>query len=291
MKKLKNKIILCSIMLITILFTQHISLAVTNDSTEKLDDNELKEFSELFNSITFNGFLRSEYNKTSEMDLNFAFRECGSENNITEEEKQDLLKLWNCTSFEIPVFKLTSNEIKDLYKKRTGEDINNIKDRLTEWDYLKEYDSYYNMHSDGTYQETKAISGEKTSDGLYKIIYKANNGVDGEKSDWVLLHTEKSGKIETTISKQMIATLKKVDNNYIIISNKMYTEPKEEETPKQKLETSKNNIVDDNINEEDTSIKKTVLPKAGKESSIVIVMLLISIIILRVILLRYKDVK
>ena len=291
MNKFRKKIIICFCMIITILGTQYVSFAETNENTGKLTDSELNEFFTIFKSVTFNGFLQSEYDKASELNLDIALRECGTEINVSEEEKEEFFKLLGYY-FDIPVFKLSTDRIKELYKEATGEDINNIKERLTEWKYIEKYDAYYNAHGDTSYKDVKVISGEKTEDGLYKIIYKSDETVGNKLSEWSLYSKDEKGEIQVKTAKQMIATMKKVNNNYVIISNKIYTqEVEKEENVKKETEQSKQETTADKNNTEDNTIKKSILPKAGKGTAIFVFASIIVAIFMTIKLLKYKDIK
>lgn len=290
---IKSKLIVILILIISFCMLSIPSMATTSENTQEMTEEELTTFTKLFNKIENNGFLQSTYSKASEINLNMAFRNSGTElieNEIIEEEEyQDLLDLFEAEGFNdpfhIPVYKLTEDQVMNLYELKTGEKITSseIKQRFS-WTYSEKYNAYYTMHGDTSFNEVKCISGEKDSNGTYKIIYQAMD-------DKIKLYALENGKTDlTTDIDKMIVTLQEKENDYIFVSNKIYTSEKTiEDTEKQQNE---NKIQNNNINK-DNSIAIKELPKTGENSVILVVIALVVVlgIIETVKLYKWRNIK
>lgn len=296
MKQRKNKLIVVYMLIVIICILPIISIATTNENTEKITEEELSTFENIFNKTENNGFLSCIFTKPSEIDLNRAFRECGSED-ISAEEKEYLEKNYkenNPFLFEIATYKFTEENLIDIYESKTGEHIthNELIKRLNNYIYVEKYKTYYQAHGDTSYQKLKCVSGEKISDNTYKILLK--KAKDDSNSDLLSMtnpyneKTNDSNSSNTTVD-MMEVTIKKAENNYIFISNVIYDNKNEESN------NDKENIKNDETkkDEKDTTVtNKSNLPRAGKANILIaITVLSITSLIAYKSLSKYKDIK
>lgn len=262
MKIIKKKLIMLLVLAMIFCMMSITSMAVTSENSQEMTEEELTTFTKMLNEIENNGFTQSTYSKASEINLNMAFRNCGSEE-IGEEEKQDLLELLKVESFEIPVYKLTEEQVMNSYETKTGEKItdSDIKQRLS-WTYSEKYNAYYTMHGDTSFYEVKCISGEKDLNGIYRIVYQAMD-------DKGKLYTLENGKNDlTTDIDKMIVTIQKNGNNYIFVSNEIYKETNSEN----------NTLINQETDQDNTITKKSSLPKAGKNGSMLLIIIIAGIV-------------
>lgn len=143
------------------------------------------------------------------------------------------------------------------------------------------------MHGDTTLEKIECISGEKDSNGIYKVIIKSNE----ENSK---LYIFESGKDVD----QMMVTLQKKGDNYIFVSNSKYTtvDKKNEQVVNNivdKTENQQGNKINNEITNKDNSIASKELPKTGINEIVfgLIVLVILVGIVYTIKLNKYKDIK
>lgn len=143
---------------------------------ENLSSNELKSFSSYFNEDENNGFLLSNYENASDIDITQVFNNgAGLNEEITEAEKQEYLKSKNRTKLVTNVIVFDKTKAEELFKEKTGEKLDSIVKKLDRWIYLEKYDKFCCEKGDTNKKTVTSISGTKKSNE-YKIIYKMSSG-------------------------------------------------------------------------------------------------------------------
>ena len=141
----------------------------SNASTAELSVEELKEFTDLFNTIEYNGFLSYDFDAPENIDWNeilklgaqIASKDC------SPEEINSYLKSTDQSDFSeyATLYAIKKYDLADFIKRHTGNDyIPDNKD--IDWVYNKDTDSFYKSlyDSDFRYNGYDCISGEKIGD-------------------------------------------------------------------------------------------------------------------------------
>ena len=141
----------------------------SNASTAELSVEELKEFTDLFNTIEYNGFLSYDFDAPENIDWNeilklgaqIASKDC------SPEEINSYLKSTYQSDFPeyANLYAINKYDLADFIKRHTGNDyIPDNKD--INWVYNKDTDSFYKSiyDSDFRYNGYDCISGEKIGD-------------------------------------------------------------------------------------------------------------------------------
>ncbi len=143
--------------------------AESSEPGEELSADELSEFTDLFNTMEYNGFLEDGFNSPEEIDwekviklgAGISSEDCG------EEEINDYLKATDrspLTEYEkLSVIK--KSDLADFIKRHTGKDLMPGNDDI-DWEYIEKNDSFYKTiwDSDARHKGYECISGEKTGD-------------------------------------------------------------------------------------------------------------------------------
>ncbi|RKM55271.1 hypothetical protein D6853_11165 [Butyrivibrio sp. X503] len=143
--------------------------AESSEPGEELSADELSEFTDLFNTMEYNGFLEDGFNSPEEIDWEKVLKLGAgiSSENCSEEEINDYLKAANRSSLteyeKLSVIK--KSDLADFIKRHTGKDLMPDNDDI-EWDYVEKNDSFYKTiwDSDARHKGYECISGEKTGD-------------------------------------------------------------------------------------------------------------------------------
>ena len=131
-----------------------------------LTKEELAEFTDLFNTPEYNGFLTKSFSKASEIDWGSVMAAGGGLNAYNKrdgetDEIKDYMEMTNYDFFISDYFVIVRrSDLEDFALKHTGEVLNANK-RTLHWTYMDKYDSYYDYHwsyDDKTYT---CISGQK----------------------------------------------------------------------------------------------------------------------------------
>lgn len=267
-----------------ILLVPSFSFGDNNSISNELTDEELTDLEKMLNEYENNGFLKSVYSNPSKINLNAVLHSYFVKNGeinvdtLSKEEVENIKKQFNVEEFEIPLFKITTSELLEYYKEKTGEDLKDAKNRLTDYTYIEEYDAYYNMHGDTNYNEVECIKGIKNPEGTVQIQYK------GKK-----FSTQSIWKENQLIEQElMIVTLKKTANGYIFVSNVESNEKIiESKDSKGEEENTKTKL--DNVKQVDNTVTKTILPKTGKTNNFYIVCSIIIILIVAIFLFFKRN--
>ncbi len=176
------------------------------EETAQVPADELKKIEEMLNTREANGFVaRNLYNQVEDIDLDMVFREYnyGYEDVHGQELIDEYLMEYGMEELYTGLSVVSSEEIKEIYKKYTGKDISDseIRNRLSYF-YSPKYDVYCNMHGDSSYLPVKCVNGIIESDNTYIItVDHGENYPDfGERKPTEL-------------------TLKKNGDSYIFVSN------------------------------------------------------------------------
>lgn len=183
------------------------NVSIPNDNkTTQVTADELKKIEEMLNTREANGFVaRNLYNQVEDIDLDMVFREYnyGYEDVHGQELIDEYLMEYDMEELYTGLSVVSSEEIKEIYKKYTGKDISDseIRNRLSYF-YSPKYDVYCNMHGDSSYLPVKCVNGIIESDNTYVItVDHGENYPDfGERKPTEL-------------------TLKKNGDSYIFVSN------------------------------------------------------------------------
>lgn len=267
-----------------ILLVPTFSFGDNNPISNELTDEELTDLEKMLNEYENNGFLKSVYSNPSKINLNAVLHSYFVKNGeinvdtLSKEEVENIKKQFNVEEFEIPLFKITTSELLEYYKEKTGEDLKDAKNRLTDYTYIEEYDAYYNMHGDTNYNEVECIKGIKNPEGTVQIQYK------GKK-----FSTQSIWKENQLIEQElMIVTLKKTANGYVFVSNVESNEKIiESKDSKGEEENTKTKL--DNVKQVDNTVTKTILPKTGKTNNFYIVCSIIIILIVAIFLFFKRN--
>ena len=171
-------------------------------TTTELTTDELKKIEEYLNKKENNGFVSYNlYKNIDEINLGEVFY--NNDETVSQAEIDELL---NGQEQMTDIFKVTTSKVKEEMYKKTGKKLNDdeIKNRF-KWKYLSKYDAFYNQHGDTNYMTVKCQSGNKTSDGTYKVILTnavpfERNGSNTESRDIknTLLTVKKEGDSTNT---------------------------------------------------------------------------------------------
>ncbi|MBQ6588353.1 MAG: hypothetical protein IJI01_06735 [Butyrivibrio sp.] len=140
---------------------------------------ELDEFTALFNTPEYNGFLTKSFSNTSQIDWDVVVAAGGGINAYNEkdgetEEVKDYQKLTNYDFFISDHFVIVRRpDLEDFALKHTGEALNSDR-RTLHWTYMDKYDSFYNYHWSYEDKEYKCVSGQKDGND-YTLRFQMND--------------------------------------------------------------------------------------------------------------------
>lgn len=164
-----------------------------------LEQSELDFFTEYFNMIDNNGFLRSDFDTPAGMDLIQVFYSGAGieQQEITEPEKQAYIGATGQEEIYLAMIKLTTDQINTFLQDKAGISLEDVTAGF-DWTYLEQYDAYYHESGDTNYDPYICINGTKNGD-LYEINCK-----------------EQSGGTTLTV------TLQKTADKFLFVSNQVY---------------------------------------------------------------------
>lgn len=143
---------------------------------EKLNSDELKSFSNYFNDDENNGFLLSNYENVSDIDITEVFNNgAGLNEKITDTEKEEYLKTKNRSYLVTNVVVFDKTKAEELFKEKTGEKLDNIVEKLNKWVYLKNENKFCSEKGDTNKRTVNCTSGTKKLD-TYTIKYTLTSG-------------------------------------------------------------------------------------------------------------------
>ena len=163
-----------------------------------LTSEELSKITSFLEEIENNGFVISEYNNASEIDLDKVLYSGANINKeITDEERKVFYEKLGKEDYQMNVYCIEEEKIAELFKQKTGEELTNIEERLKSWTYLPEYKEFCSEHSDTSYTTVECVEGKKEGENIT-----------------VKLNLENSSIGQTQL------TLKEQGDSYIFVSNK-----------------------------------------------------------------------
>ncbi len=172
--------------------------------------DELEDFTTLFNSPEYNGFLTKSFSTPSEIDWDVVMAAGGGINAYNKrdgetEEIKEYLEMTNYEFFSSDYFVIVRRtDLEDFALKHAGVVLNSDR-RTLHWTYMNKYDSFYNYHwsyEDKTY---KCTSGQK------------------DVNDYTL-RFQMDGDSHVGSSADRIVQLTKTDDGLILISNEIQWE-------------------------------------------------------------------
>ena len=126
-----------------------------------------------------NMFLRPEYTSVEEIDLRLLFREgVGEVEYGTHEETVAVYALmfgdWPAENgYPVDVLRIPRQKMEEAFLENTGLTIDQTqKNGLADLEYLEEYDSYYDSHTDTAYSFYTMLEGVRLNDGTVALLYK-----------------------------------------------------------------------------------------------------------------------
>ncbi|WP_026489148.1 hypothetical protein [Butyrivibrio sp. XBB1001] len=140
----------------------------------EVSDDELREFTALFNTAEYNGFLTESFSSPEE--INWAsvleFGAGLSVEGISGEEISDYLEATDQKELYGDLFVIRKKDFEDYVAKHTG--LSSIPTDALTWDYVDKHESYYKTHW-AAYQSTyTCVSGEKNGDH-YTLRLRVNS--------------------------------------------------------------------------------------------------------------------
>ncbi len=179
-----------------------------SDDIRRLTEDELATFEKYFNREegknrnARNTFLHEYFTCPHMIDLSVAFYEgTDATDTVSDTERATASGDPNLSTV-----KITASEMRDLFMQYTGVELDATeKNGIDSFTYLEEYDAYYLTHSDTRYSDYDFYDGWIISDSRVVLIYDSPNS---SVFNGVFYQNHTSA-----------VTLKKVDNEYILMSN------------------------------------------------------------------------
>ncbi len=148
-------------------------IAKESVSTEVSTD-ELKEFTALFNTAEYNGFLTESFSSPEEINWDSVL-EFGAGllvENISEEEINDYLASTDQTKLYGDLFVIRKSNFMDYVTRHTGQ--SSISEDAFTWDYVEKHQSYYKEHWSANQSVYTCVSGEKNGNH-YMLRFRINS--------------------------------------------------------------------------------------------------------------------
>lgn len=135
--------------------------------TSKLTESELDEFTALFNTPEYRGFLTDPFNDPDDIDISAVFYYGAGIDvkNVSEDEISDYLAAVNRAEVYGDLFVFRASDFDEFFETHLKTDV--PKDLPNSyWTYVAGRDSYYYYHWSSTYDgiDFKCVSGEKDGD-------------------------------------------------------------------------------------------------------------------------------
>lgn len=148
------------------------------EEASALSDAELKEFTDLFNTAEYNGFLVNAFSGPDDVDWDAVIKNGAglATRNAGVSEINDYLEATDKKELdsESILYVIKSSALADYIQKHIGKEVSPKKEDIS-WDYLDKYDSYYfytRFMLDNSFNCT-CVSGEKTGD-TYTLRFEYN---------------------------------------------------------------------------------------------------------------------
>lgn len=165
------------------------------DETVELSDSELDEFTTLFNTPEYKGFLTDPFNNPDDIDLNAVFYYGAGIDvkDVSDDEINDYLAAVDQPQVYGDLYVMRATDFNKFFETHLGTSApKDLPDSY--WAYVADHDSYYYYHWDSMYdgKDFKCISGEK--DGAsYTLRFELNTEKHYERFADRIIKFTKSG--------------------------------------------------------------------------------------------------
>ena len=175
----------------------------TSAEAVNLSSDELDEFTDLFDTSEYNGFLVTPYNSVTEIAWDdVLYNGAGiAKTDIAKSEKNAYLKAVGDSELYTDLTAIEATAIDEYMQSHAGVSFDDIKDTF-KWTYLEKYDSYYFQHGDTNYQPFTCVYGKKLDDTYVLTIESDLNEVDA-----YMYYPDRE------------LTVKSTDDGYMMVSN------------------------------------------------------------------------
>ena len=173
-----------------------------SEEAVELNQDELDEFTDLFDTAEYNGFLVTPYGTPEEIDWDEVLFNGANiaKEELTKSEKNAYVEAFGDDIYT-DIIGIRADDIKAFMSDYAGVEFDPQKD-LQGWTYVEKYDSYYAQHGDTNYQPFTCESGKKLGDE-----YVLEFSCDSMESDIYSYYPDRE------------LTLEKTKNGYQIKSN------------------------------------------------------------------------
>ena len=144
----------------------------TSAEAVDLTQDELDEFTDLFDTAEYNGFLYSPFNSPEEIEwCDVFYNGAGiAKESISKTEKNAYLEASGCDFLETDLTGIAAGDIRDFIESHADIKLNDDED-LLDWTYVEKYDTYYFQHGDSNYEPYTCTSGKRL-DNVYVLDFK-----------------------------------------------------------------------------------------------------------------------
>lgn len=165
------------------------------DETVELSDSELDEFTTLFNTPEYKGFLTDPFNNPDDIDLNAVFYYGAGIDvkDLSDDEINDYLAAVDQPQVYGDLYVMRATDFNKFFETHLGTSApKDLPDSY--WAYVADHDSYYYYHWDSMYdgKDFKCISGEKDGDS-YTLRLELNTEKHYERFADRIIKFTKSG--------------------------------------------------------------------------------------------------
>ena len=165
------------------------------DETVELSDSELDEFTTLFNTPEYKGFLTDPFNNPDDIDLNAVFYYGAGIDvkDLSDDEINDYLAAVDQPQVYGDLYVMRATDFNKFFETHLGTSApKDLPDSY--WAYVADHDSYYYYHWDSMYdgKDFKCISGEKDGDS-YTLRFELNTEKHYERFADRIIKFTKSG--------------------------------------------------------------------------------------------------
>lgn len=167
------------------------------EKTVELNQDELDEFTDLFDTAEYNGFLVTAYNSPEEIDWDeVLFNGAGiAKESISKSEKNAYIQEYGYEIYT-DLLGIQAEDIKNFMMDHAGIEFDGERD-LPNWTYVEKYDSYYAQHGDTNYQPFTCTSGTKTGNE-YVLEFINDNATNYYGADEYPLYPNRELTVEKT---------------------------------------------------------------------------------------------
>lgn len=168
--------------------------SISADETE-LAPREYATIQDFINSGAGNGFLHSSYETPAEIcwdEVFYSGAGITSEYMLSGEELEEYLKLVGRDEVYTDITKLTTAQIEEFVRDKTGTDYKNALRPLS-WVYSPKYDTYYFEHGDVNYMQYSVAYGSRVGDTVTLRVEPTEDWGSTEGGAYELVLKDKPG--------------------------------------------------------------------------------------------------